>query len=196
MTVSPNPLFTNNLLASREDIRRNWGWVLALGIFFVIGGLCAISAATFTTLFSVAFLGSLLFISGIAKILYTLWVRKWSGFFLSLLSGALYMLVGGAILLHPASAAIALTLLMAVMFIATGLIRLFSPLYVRFEGSYWMALSGLISIILGGMILAEWPASGLWILGLFLGIDMIFYGWTWVFVALAVRSNSNNPAVR
>ncbi|MGE5152937.1 MAG: DUF308 domain-containing protein, partial [Bdellovibrio bacteriovorus] len=81
-----------------------------------------------------------------------------------------------------------LTLVIAGLLIAVGIARLIMSLQLRpAAGWYWPLLSGLISILLGGMIIAQWPASGLWVIGLFVAIELIVNGWSYVFIALAAR---------
>lgn len=171
-----------------QTFKKNWGWFLALGILLVIIGAMAVGASVFTTLLSVVLLGVLLVVGGIAKIGYAVWLRRWSGFIPNLLVGILYVVVGGYTLYHPAASAIALTLLIAILFLISGIFRVSSALMLQFENWGWVLFSGLISIVLGAMILAEWPESGLWVLGLFLGIDLIFAGWTWIFLSLGAKN--------
>ncbi len=171
-----------------QTFKKNWGWFFALGLFLVVLGVLAAGASVFTTLFSVVLLGVLLLIGGAAKVGYAFWLRRWTGFVPTLLAGILYLVVGGYTVIHPAASAVALTLLLAVLFLISGIFRVVSSLMLRFQDWGWVFLSGLISIALGAMILAEWPGSGLWVLGLFVGIDLIFAGWTWIFLSLGARN--------
>jgi uncharacterized membrane protein HdeD (DUF308 family) len=176
-----------------ETVKRNWAWFLALGIFLIILGFLAIGSATFTTFFSIFFMGFLLLIGGIAKIVYSFWAREWSGFFLSMLIGIFYALVGFLFLAKPIPSAAALTLLMGSLFFVSGLFKIIGSVVVRFEQWGWVLTSGIISLILGILILSEWPLASLWIIGLFVGIDLIFYGWTWVILSLGARSALERP---
>lgn len=178
-------------LIDLAEVKRNWYWFLIFGIALVALGVFAIGSSVYTTLFTLIFLGSLLTIGGIAKIVYSFWLNEWGGVLLSLLGGIFYTVVGLYIALHPAPSAIAVTLLMAILFLVEGLFKLVGSAFTRFEGWGWVAFSGVISIVLGALILAQWPSSGLWVLGLFLGIDLIFYGWSWVFLAMAAHRIGN-----
>jgi uncharacterized membrane protein HdeD (DUF308 family) len=90
--------------------------------------------------------------------------------------------------LHPRLAAVSLTLLLGSMFIAVGILRAIMAFQVKpAKGWWWPLVSGLISLLLGGLILAEWPQSGLFIIGLFIAIELIFNGWSYLFIALAAR---------
>lgn len=171
-----------------KTFKKNWGWFFALGVLLVILGALAAGASVFTTLLSVVILGALLLVGGIAKIIYAIWLRQWSGFIPTLLVGILYAVVGAYTLYHPAASAIGITLLLAILFLIGGIFRASSALILQFQNWGWVLFSGLISIALGIMILAEWPESGLWVLGLFVGIDLIFAGWTWIFLSLGARN--------
>lgn len=170
-----------------EEVRNHWGWFLASGIFLLLIGILALYSSIFTTLFTMAFLGSLLVIAGIVKIVYSFWGRDWGGFFFSLVTGLLYLVIGALVLWHPAKAAIALTLLMAILFVVSGIAKIVGSSFLRFEQWGWVLLSGIISLILGALILSEWPVSGLWVIGLFVGIDLIFLGWTWIILAFSAK---------
>lgn len=173
---------------SLENLRRNWGWFLLLGIALIALGIAAIYASTATTLVTVWFLGALLLASGIINIIYAFWAHKWSGFFLSLLVGIIYALLGLAFLNNPMIGALTLTLLLAAFFVVSGLFRIIYAVALRFEHWGWVVLSGIIALVLGALIYSQWPISGLWVIGLFIGIDLIFYGWTWVIISLAARN--------
>jgi uncharacterized membrane protein HdeD (DUF308 family) len=172
-----------------EKLRRNWSWFLSLGIFLILLGALAIASATYTTFFSIFFMGALLLVGGIAKIVYSFWAREWTGFFLSMLIGIFYALIGFLFLAKPVLTAAALTLLIGSLFFVSGLFKIISSILIRFEQWRWIMFSGIISLILGMLILSEWPQASLWLIGLFIGIDFIFYGWTWVILSLGARNS-------
>ena len=171
-----------------KTLRHNWSWFLALGIFLIFLGLLAMGSATYTTFFSIFFMGFLLLIGGIVEIIYSFWTKEWSGFFLSLLIGIFYTLIGFLFLVKPVQTAAALTLLLGSLFFVSGLFKIFSSIIIRFEQWGWILASGIVSLILGILILSEWPVASLWLIGLFIGIDLLFYGWTWVILSLGARS--------
>jgi len=88
---------------------------------------------------------------------------------------------------NPALAAVTLTLLISMMLIVAGVFRLFIAFTTPLLHRGWLILNGAISILLGAMIWSSWPLSGLWVIGLFIGIDMIFDGWTEIMLALSAR---------
>lgn len=169
------------------EIRRNWGGFLALGLFLILIGAAAIGFSTFATLFSVILLGGLLIASGVVQIVQSFWARRWSGLFFSLLLGILYLVTGVLCIARPASSALALTLLIAAFCFVGGLFKMINALILRFPYWGWVFFNGLVTFILGVLILSEWPVSGLWVIGLFVGIDILLLGWTWVVLALSAR---------
>jgi uncharacterized membrane protein HdeD (DUF308 family) len=85
------------------------------------------------------------------------------------------------------SGALVLTLIMAIYFMVIGILRIISALAMRFPSWGWVLFSGVITFILGIMIKSQWPATGLWVIGLFIGIDMIFSGWSYVMLSMAAK---------
>jgi uncharacterized membrane protein HdeD (DUF308 family) len=178
------PLMMSNGI---EEVRKHTTWFLVVGIALVILGMVAIGSAVAMTIVSVVFLGCLLIIGGIFEVIHGFSHRPWSGFFINLLGGVLYAVAGLVMVANPALAAVTLTLVIAVMLIVAGLFRLFIALSTPLHHRGWLILNGAISILLGVMIWRSWPVSGLWVIGMFIGIDMIFDGWTEIMLALSVR---------
>lgn len=169
------------------EVRKNWGWFLALGILLVLLGFAVISSSFYATIFSVFMLGFFLLGAGIVQVIQAFLARKWSGFFLSLMLGILYLLLGFFCVSQPGVAAISLTLWIAAFLIVGGVFRMIVSLMMRSENWGWLFFNGVITFILGMMIYAEWPFSGLWIIGLFVGVDMILSGLSWITLALTAK---------
>ena len=183
MMESPLNVFRVGL----HELRRNWGWILALGIALVILGMIAIGDVVFFTVVSVIFLGWVLLIGGVVEAVQAFRHRKGGSFFLHLLSAVLAVVVGFMLLENPQAGALVLTLMLAVYFIAGGLFRIFGALTMRLPSWGWMVFNGVVTLLLGVLVLAHWPVSGVWVIGLFIGIDLIITGWSRVMLALAVR---------
>jgi uncharacterized membrane protein HdeD (DUF308 family) len=158
-----------------------------LGIALIVLGSVAVGAAWLTTLASVLLFGWLLVFSGVMEAVAAFWAGQWSGFFLHLLSGVLNVVVGVLILAHPGAVAVGLTLLLAVFFLVAGLFRIIAAVALRFPNWGWAVLGGGITALLGVLIWAQWPSSALWVIGTFVGIDLLFRGWAWVMFGLAAR---------
>jgi uncharacterized membrane protein HdeD (DUF308 family) len=188
--MSEDERITMQYLHMIESVRRNWQWFLLFGILLVILGMVAIGSSAIATLFSVVFLGSLLVIGGVTQLIHAIWTREWSGFFLSIVLGLFYTVAGLLFIMRPETSAISLTLFIGAFCLIGGLFRLITSLAVRFDHWGWVCFNGLVTFLLGVLIISDWPISGLWVIGLFLGVDLILIGWSWILMALAVRSHN------
>jgi uncharacterized membrane protein HdeD (DUF308 family) len=171
-----------------HTLRGNWLWFVVLGVSLIVLGWLAIGAVGIASLATAMAIGMLLLLGGVAETIGAFWCRAWSGFFLHLLSGILSIVVGVLFMRAPADAALALTLLLACFLMVSGIFKIVATLSYRFGAWGWPLAGGLIDVLLGFLIWIEWPASGLWVLGLFLGINLIFRGAHWIALGLAVRS--------
>jgi uncharacterized membrane protein HdeD (DUF308 family) len=170
-----------------ETVRRNWGWVLALGIGLVVLGLLAASAALMTTLATVLFLGVLFLLAGAFEIGNAFRHERYGGFWMHLFTGLLDVVCGSLLFAFPGAGAAALTLVIAVLFLVGGVMRTAAALVMRLPNGGWAMVSGLIDFLLGLLLLGAWPLSALWFLGLCVGIGLFFRGIWWVAFALSVH---------
>jgi uncharacterized membrane protein HdeD (DUF308 family) len=172
-----------------DALRGNWFWFVLLGVALIILGTVALSSVVVTSLAAAVAIGVLLLFGGVAECVGAFWCRGWSGFFLELLSGVLSIVVGLLFLRAPLGALASLTLLVACFLMVGGLFKVVAALSYRFAAWGWTLASGVIDLILGVMIWREWPASALWVIGLFLGINLIFRGFNWVALGVALRAS-------
>jgi uncharacterized membrane protein HdeD (DUF308 family) len=175
-------------------LRKLWVCFVSLGIVLMVVGALAIGAAFITTLTSVVVFGILLLSGGVVQLVNAFLARTWKGFFIHLLAGLLYLVVGGLMVEHPVQAAEGLTLMLAAAFLLGGAMRVIYTLMQPFAGRGWVIMNGFISVLLGISIWRQWPESSLWVIGLFIGIDLVFNGWLWVMLGLMVKSPA--PASR
>lgn len=175
------------LLAGLEEVRRHWGWHLALGTLLLVLGLVAIAYAVTTSLVSVLFFGWMLVVSGVVQGILAFRVQHWSGFFLHLLAALLEIIVGVLVISGPTQAAVGLTLLLAAYLLVGGLFRTLTALVVTLPGAGWTVLGGVISFLLGLAIWRQWPFSGLWFIGTCIGVDLVLHGAAWIVFALKAR---------
>jgi uncharacterized membrane protein HdeD (DUF308 family) len=169
--------------------RKSWKQLFLLGLLLVVLGVFAISAATATTLLSTVFLGCIIFFSGVVLLFDTFgfWWRKWSGFLTHALLTLLYLYVGYYLIRHPEEGAISLTFILGLFYMFVGVCRLaFSAAY-RGPSWGWAFFNGIVTLLIGVMIFSSWPVSGLFIIGLFVGIDLIFAGWAYMTAGLAAK---------
>lgn len=176
------------MLGDLYAVRQNWRWVLASGIAFVSLGAMALAYSVLVTLASVFVFGWALALGGIFKAIHAFRVFQWSGFLLELLLAILYVVVGLVMAAHPEAGALSLTLLIVVFFLVGGLSRIFAGAILHPPGRAWLLLSGFVTLLLGILIWAEWPVSGLWVIGTFVAIDMVFSGIWLMMLALNARS--------
>jgi uncharacterized membrane protein HdeD (DUF308 family) len=147
--------------------------------------LCALLPPTVV---SMLFFGWLLVIAAGIEVVQAIMVGKWTGLYHHWLAAVLFGVVGALIVWRPVASAEVLTLLMGAFFLVAGLFALITPFVVSLPDWGWHALNGLITLLLGILVLAQWPVSGLWVIGLFVGIELIFAGVAWVALALDLRS--------
>lgn len=170
-----------------SQLREHAGAFLGLGLALIALGCLAIYSVVFATFASVIFFGWLLVFSGFIQFGHALYARKWSGFLLQLLLGFFALVAGALILYQPAAGAMSLTLLLSFLFIAQGIVRIVMALTRKFEHWVWVLISGILTLILGILILKQWPYSGLYIIGLFVGIDLIFNGWALIMLSFTAK---------
>jgi uncharacterized membrane protein HdeD (DUF308 family) len=188
MSVASQTHLSNVVAYELEGLRKNWFWLLVLGIVLVVVGFIAIGSSFIATLTTVIVLGILFLVGGVVDIATAFWAHCWRGFWLQLLGGILYLVLGFLFVQHPLATAVGFTLVLAAAFIVGGLFRIISALVDHFHGWGWVLLNGVVTLVLGIMIWREWPDSGLWVVGLFVGIDMVFAGFSWIMMALAAHS--------
>jgi uncharacterized membrane protein HdeD (DUF308 family) len=168
--------------------RRNWGWLFAMGVIWIILGLIALVDSIAATIASMIVFGWVLLVAGIIEAVHTFRHRHGGHVFLHSLNAVLSFVVGLMLLRHPLAGALVMTLLLAAYFTVAGIFRIVAALSLRPPRWGWVVTSGIITLILGILVWAQWPVSGLWIIGLFIGIHLIFVGWTEVMLAFAARS--------
>jgi uncharacterized membrane protein HdeD (DUF308 family) len=171
-------------------IRGHWVFFLAEGIILILLGLAAILEPFVATFALSIFIGWLLIISGIVGLFSTFKMRPAPGFWWSLLSAILAIVVGGLLIWHPIAGAFSLTLALIIFFIIEGIASiLFAVEYRRRLPARWgwMVVSGIVDLILAAIILLGLPGTALWALGLLLGINMVFGGATLIVMALDAR---------
>jgi uncharacterized membrane protein HdeD (DUF308 family) len=114
--------------------------------------------------------------------------RSWKGFFALLLVGIVYGVTGLLTLAHPIATAAGLTLMLAAALFVGGTFRIAVSLVEQFPSWGWVLIHGVMSVLLGVMIVAEWPVSGLWVIGTLMGIDLTINGVSWIFLAGQART--------
>ncbi len=168
-------------------LREAWWWLLLLGILLMVGGLAAVVYPLVSSASFIIILGTILIICGVAIIITAFWTGRWSAFLVQLLAGVLYVMAGMAIRDAPLESLAVLTLLMAAFFIVAGIFRSIAALVERFPLWGWALLNGVVTSMAGIVIYDTYPFSALWVIGLLIGLELIFNGLTWLMLALAIR---------
>ena len=168
--------------------RAKWGWFVALGVLLLIFGGIAFGNLVIATVASVYLVGWMMLFAGVVEIIHAFGVKTWGRFFYWLLSGLLYAVAGFFAFYNPLLASAVLTFLLAVALVAAGVLRLWVGYQQRAEkGSGWIIAAGIVTLLAGLVIAMGWPVNSLWILGLFLAIDLVFQGWAFIAFGLALK---------
>ena len=169
-------------------LRAKSGWIVALGVVYLIAGFIALGSVAMATVASVFFVGIMMIFAGVVEIISAFQVKTWGKFILWLLLGILYVVAGFATFENPLLAAAVLTLVLGFALIVSGIMRIILAFGMK-EGTPWMwiVLSGVITFLLGAIILSRWPVSSVYVLGLFLGVDLVFAGAGWIGLGLGLR---------
>ncbi len=172
-------------------LRSNWGWILAFGILAIIWGIFGIIESVLFTVVTVLMLAWLLIIGGVIEGVQAIRHREGGHLALHIIEALLAIVAGILLLRNPVSGALVITLLVAAYFIVVGVFRIFASLMTRIPGWGWTLANGIITLLLGIMVWSGWPGTALWVLGLFIGINLLFRGWANVMLAIALRSSDH-----
>jgi len=171
--------------------REHWKLFLFEGVVLVILGLLAVAVPLLAGLAVAILFGWLFLISGIVGLITTFAMRQAPGFWWSLLSGALGVVLGGWLLVQPGLGLASLTYLLIAFFIVEGIATIMFALQHRaaLSGRWaWMLVSGIVDLVLAGIILAALPAAIAWAMGLIVGINLVFGGTSMIAMALAAHA--------
>jgi uncharacterized membrane protein HdeD (DUF308 family) len=171
-----------------ETLHAKWGWIVALGVVYALAGFIALGSVLMATVASVFVVGIMMLIAGVAEVINAFQVKTWGKFLLWVLLGVLYIIAGFVTFQNPLLAAALLTLLLACSLVVSGIMRIILGFSMK-QGMpwVWVVLSGVVTLLLGLIILNHWPISSLYILGLLLGIDLVFAGASWIGMGLSLR---------
>ncbi len=177
------------------DLIHNWGWLLAQGILLVILGTIGLGMTIWLTLATVFIFGVFLLIGGGVQIFQTFKCRGWQSVLWHVVIAILYVLAGLSIMADPLVASTLFTLLIAGALLGIGVVRIIMAFQLRGVKNWgWPLIGGIAAMILGFMILTRWPVSGFWVIGLFVAIEMIFSGWSYIIIALGARELGEKTA--
>lgn len=170
------------------EVTAKWGWFVALGAALLILGCIAMGNLVLATVVSVYYVGIMMLVAGIVEIIHAFGVKTWGSFFFWVLSGLLYAAAGIVAFTNPILAAGVLTFLLAAALVGAGLFRIWLGFKSKPAAGWgWIVAAGVITGLAGLVIAFQWPVNSLFILGLFLAIDLIFQGWSFIAFGLGIK---------
>ncbi|WP_406385345.1 HdeD family acid-resistance protein [Streptomyces sp. NBC_01618] len=162
--------------AEGKKLSRSFGWLALLGALLVVAGVVGLVYTGVATLTSMLLFGWLLLIGGIVGLLHAVESRGTNFFWLGVVVAALNIAAGVVVIRHPHGTAEALTMFAALLFLTGGLFRLVGSVVVRGPQFGWTLLQGVFGLLLGLLVLFDWPHSSLYVLGLFFSLALLFDG--------------------
>jgi len=174
-------------LAGLDQVRSKWGWFVVLGALLVLVGMVAIGSSVMATILTMFIFGWMLIVTGVVELVSAFYVRKWSGFLLHVMEAALDLVVGYLFLAEPVRGAAILTVFLACLFFVGGVFRIAAALSNRFPGWGWVLFSGAVNVVLGVLLIKQWPYDTLWFIGFCVGLELIFRGWFWMMLGFGMK---------
>ncbi len=172
----------------RRAIAPRWGWFVALGIVLIALGVIAWFEVVAVTLVSTIFIGAALLVGGIVELVHAFATKDWSHFLLNALIGVLWIVGGGLIMLEPVAGTLVLTIMIAAALVVGGIIRGVIAIQHREMQGWWLLLlGGIVSVVVGVMLYATLPWSGLWVLGTLVAVELVINGVAWLQFGLGLR---------
>lgn len=187
-TLKGNAMNNNSVEEDNlQSMQKKWGWFLGLGILLIIVGLWASGYSIFVSAVAVIWFGVILFLSGIFQLASQFLGKRRHDFWFHLLFGVLSIGVGLWIMFEPLQAAATLTWIIGVFLAFIGVIQIIYSIVSRKEQAGWMLFNGVVDLLLAIIIWVNWPESGLWVIGLFVSIQVILVGWMLLMIGVAMK---------
>ncbi|NQT33126.1 MAG: HdeD family acid-resistance protein [Candidatus Omnitrophica bacterium] len=164
----------------------NRKWFMAAGIILILLGTAAIMVPIVASLAIEILFGWILLVGGLAMIVHSFRALDTGKCLLRLLVGVTYLAIGGMFLFYPMKGVITLTLLLAVLFTFEGIIKIAIAVQIRPTQNWgWMLVSGIAALIISAIIYSGFPGDVVWVIGLLVGINLVFGGWTMIMLSSA-----------
>lgn len=169
-------------------IGRHWLWFLVLGVVLLVFGVIAAGNLFVASVASTYWVGILMIAAAVAEIVHAFAVSGWGNKIFAVLAGILYGIAGYYAFTNPLVATATLTLMLGAFLLATGLIRMWIGFRERdVTGWGWIVFGGAVTALAGLLILMGWPGNSIWVLGLFLAVDLMVSGLTYILFALGLK---------
>ena len=173
-----------------STVTQNRKRLLGFGILSLVLGVMGTFMSVAVTMASIMVFGMLLIIAGVIFLIDSFSAPEWKGRLLGLLISLLYVAGGIVMVMYPTGSAVWFTLFIAAFLIVIGATRIFMGFKIKdiVKAWGWMVFGGILSIVLGIMIYAQWPFSGLWVIGLFISIEMIIQGFNAIILSRVIKT--------
>ena len=173
-----------------EKLKHRWGWFVALGVLAILLGGVALAMEVHATVTTVYIIAIFMIIAGGSEIMVALGSRTWGRFFLWAIAGLFYIVGGAFALAQPVQAAIVLTLMLGAALLTAGVVRIYIGTHMHSHAKTLVIVGGVVTALVGVMIILGWPGNSYVILGTLLGIDLLFTGVMWVGFGLRLKSHA------
>lgn len=171
-----------------DQARANAGWLIAFGVLTVIAGIFAITAPLGSGIGIILFVGFALIVGGVARAMAAFRAGSFGQGALALIGGLLGVAAGLVMVVRPGLGLATVTLMLGSYLLIDGIAGAILAFRVR-PGPGWggLLLSGILSVLLAILLLAEWPISGLWAVGTLIGVNLLFSGFSTISIGVAAR---------
>jgi len=192
--TNPTPtIIPHDIGHALEHMRDRWGWFAGFGLLTMFFGFVSLGLAWVATLVSVYMIAAFMILIGAIEITLGVQAHKWSSRIVVVLVGLVYIVAGSFALANPLSGAVGFTLMLGAALVATGVVRIIFATRLPEGPKWYVAFAGVVTVLLGVFIVSGWPENSIYVLGIFLGIDMIMYGASWLNFALFLRRRALRP---
>lgn len=175
-----------------EAVKQNAGLIIGVGVILLLTGLLAMGSPFVAGLSVAMMVGIMLIVGGVGQLVFAV---KSGNSVLAIILGVLTVLIGGYTVVTPAAALATLTLFLAAYLILSGIFEALMAWQIKpVKGWGWTMFSGVVSVLLGIMIWSQFPISGVWAIGILVGVKLFFSGWTLLMLGLTTRSMAKDVA--
>ena len=189
MTNATNGTQPHSLGLAIEHLRARWGEIVAFGALLVVLGVAALCFTLPSTVATVTLNGVFFLVAGVAEIGVGAHAKSWARFFLWIIGGAIYLIAGVICIINPIFASLALTLALGAGLIAAAAVRAYLAFHLPAGAARAMVLlAAAVTFLLGLVIVVHWPSDSVYVLGILLGVDLLFHGIGWATFGFDLRS--------
>lgn len=178
---------TEAVVHEHHGLHKMWGWLAASGVALILLGAFALIDSIAVSVISILVFAWILIIAGVVEVVHALRHRHSHHLLLHWLNAVFALVIGVVLLRNSLAGLLVITLMLAVYFIVVGIFRIIAGATMKTPGAGWTLFDGIISLVLGLMVWAQWPVAALWIIGLFIGINLVITGSTQLMLAMTLR---------